>query len=40
MLEFLVQEGICSEDAECNLRGDLKIGIMFEKKNALNFVKR
>ena len=31
MLNFLVEEEICSEDAECNLRGDIEILILFEK---------
>ena len=38
MLNFLVKEGICTEDAECNLRGDIKILIIL--KNSLNVVKR
>ena len=28
---FLVVEGICIEDEECNLRGDIQILILFEK---------
>ena len=31
VLNFLVEEGICTEDAECNLRGDIEILILFEK---------
>ena len=31
VLDFLVEEGICTEDAECNLRGDIEILILFEK---------
>ena len=31
MLNFLVEEGICTEDAECNLRGGIEILIIFEK---------
>ena len=31
VLNFLAEEGICIEDAECNLRGDIKILIHFEK---------
>ena len=31
VLKFLVEEGICTEDAECNLRGDIEILILFEK---------
>ena len=31
VLKFLVEEGICIEDAECNLRGDIEILILFEK---------
>ena len=31
MLNFLVEEGICPEDAECNLRGVIEILILFEK---------
>ena len=31
VLNFLVKEGICTEDAECNLRGDIEILILFEK---------
>ena len=31
MLTFLVEEGICTEDAECNLRGDIKILVLFVK---------
>ena len=34
VLNFLVEEGICTEDAECNLRGDIEILILFE--NSLN----
>ena len=28
VLKFLVEEGICAEDAECNLRGDIEILIL------------
>ena len=31
VLNVLVEEGICTEDAECNLRGDIEILILFEK---------
>ena len=31
MLNFLLEEGICTEDAERNLRGDIEISIHFEK---------
>ena len=31
VLNFLVEEGICTEDAECNLRGDIEILTLFEK---------
>ena len=31
VLNFLVEEGIRTEDAECNLRGDIEILILFEK---------
>ena len=31
VLKFLVEEGICTEDAKCNLRGDIEILILFEK---------
>ena len=31
VLNFLVEEGICTEDAECNLRGDFDLLILFEK---------
>ena len=31
VLNFLVEEGICTEDAEYNLRGDIEITILFEK---------
>ena len=31
VLNFLVEEGICTEDADCNLRGDIEILILFEK---------
>ena len=31
VLNFLVEEGIFSEDAECNLRGNIEILILFEK---------
>ena len=31
VLNFLVEEGICTKDAECNLRGDIEILILFEK---------
>ena len=31
VLKFLVEEGICTEDAECNLRGHIEILILFEK---------
>ena len=27
VLNFLVEEGICTEDAECNLRGDIEISV-------------
>ena len=30
-LNLLVEEGICREDAACNLRGDIEIFILFEK---------
>ena len=39
MLSFLVEKGICTEDAECNLGGDIEILILFEK-NLLDYVKR
>ena len=29
MLNFLVEEVICTDDAECNLRGDIEILILF-----------
>ena len=31
VLKFLAEEGICTEDAKCNLRGDIEILILFEK---------
>ena len=31
VLNFLVEEGIYTEDAECNLRGDIEILTLFEK---------
>ena len=31
ILNFLVEDGICTEDAECNLRGDIEKLIHFEK---------
>ena len=31
VLKFLVKEGICTEDAEYNLRGDIEILILFKK---------
>ena len=31
VLNFLVEEGICTEDADCNLRGDIEILIIVEK---------
>ena len=31
MLNFLVEEGVCTEDAECNLRRDNEILILFVK---------
>ena len=31
VLNFLVEEGICTEDAGCNLRGDIELLILFEK---------
>ena len=37
VLNFLVEEGICKEDAECNRREDIKY--YFFLKNSLNFVK-
>ena len=37
VLNFLVEEGICTEDAECNLRGDIEILILL--KNSLNVFK-
>ena len=30
MLNFLVEEGICTEDAECNLMGDIEILLFFK----------
>ena len=29
VLNFRVEEGICTEDAECHLRGDIEILILF-----------
>ena len=42
VLNFLVEEGICTEDAECNLRGDIEILILFEslKVNGFTFRKK
>ena len=37
MLNFLVEEGLCTEDAECNLRGDIEILIILS--NSLNIFK-
>ena len=31
VLNFLVEEGISTVDAECNLRGDIEILILLEK---------
>ena len=31
MLNFLIEEGICTEDAECNLRGDIETLLLFKK---------
>ena len=31
VLKFLVEEGICTEDEECDLREDIEILILFEK---------
>ena len=31
VLNFLVEEGFCTEDAECKLRGDIEMLILFEK---------
>ena len=31
VLNFLVEEEICTEDAECNLRGDFEVLTRFEK---------
>ena len=31
VLKFIVEEGICIEDAEYNLRGDIEILILFKK---------
>ena len=31
VLYFLVEKGICTEDAECYLRGDIEMLILFEK---------
>ena len=31
MLNFLVEKGISIEDAECNVRRDIEILILFEK---------
>ena len=39
VLNFQVEKGICT-DAECNLRGDIEILILFLKKTPLNVVKR
>ena len=33
MLKFLLEDGICTEDAECNLRGAIVILILFELEN-------
>ena len=30
-MNFLAEEGSCTEDVECNLRGDIDILILFEK---------
>ena len=30
VLNFLLEKGICTEDAECNFRGDIEILILFE----------
>ena len=38
VLNFLVRDGICTVDAECNLRGDIEILILF--KNSLIVDKR
>ena len=38
VLNFLVEDGICTENAECNLKGDIDILILY--KNSLNVVKR
>ena len=38
VLNFRVEEGICTEDAERNLRGDIKLFLVL--KNSLNCVKR
>ena len=31
VLNFLLEEGICTEDAACSLRGDIEILILFQK---------
>ena len=33
VLKFLLEDGICTEDAECNLRGAIVILILFELEN-------
>ena len=38
VLKFLAEKGICTKDAECNLRGDTEILILFE--NLIEFCKR
>ena len=35
VLNFLVEEGICTEPAESNLRGDIEILILFEKTHLI-----
>ena len=36
-MKFLVEEGICTENAECNLRGYIDILILFEKTHLILF---
>ena len=37
VLNFLVEDGICTEDAECNLRGDIEILILPSREERYSY---
>ena len=40
VLNFLVEEVICTEDAECNLRGDIEILILILFEKLIEYCKK